>query len=143
MKNRSVPTDTLLPHIGYQNVADACEWLSRVFGFREAYRYDEPASGVQMYLGQAYIMLRSAREGCMIPARLGYGTQHLTIFVEDVDAHYARAKEAGAEIVEELHDTVYGERQYGAKDLDGHLWLFSQHAKDVSPEEWGATSSQE
>jgi uncharacterized glyoxalase superfamily protein PhnB len=125
MKNRSVPTDTLLPHIGYQNVAEACEWLGRVFGFREAYRYCEPSSGVQMYLGQAYIMLRSAREGCMIPARLGYGTQHLTIFVEDVDAHYARAKEAGAEIVEELHDTVYGERQYGAKDLDGHLWLFS------------------
>lgn len=110
---------------------------------REAYRYGEPASGVQMYLGQAYIMLRSARTGCMIPARLGYGTQHLTIFVEDVDAHYARAKEAGAEIVEELHDTVYGERQYGAKDIDGHLWLFSQHAEDVSPEEWGATSSQE
>lgn len=79
----------------------------------------------------------------MIPARLGYGTQHLTIFVEDVDAHYARAKEAGAEIVEELHDTVYGERQYGAKDIAGHLWLFSQHAEDVSPEEWGATSSQE
>ena len=141
MKNRSVPTDTLLPHIGYQNVAEACQWLGRVFGFSEAYRYGEPVSGVQMHLGHAYIMLRNARQGCMIPARLGYGTQNLTVFVEDVDAHYAKAREAGARIVEELHETVYGERQYGAEDMDGHLWLFSQHARDVSPGEWGATVS--
>ena len=138
MKNRSVPVNTLLPHIGYQNVAEASEWLGRVFGFEEAYRYGDPVSGVQMYLGQAYVMLRNARQGCMLPARLGYGTQNLTIFVEDVDRHYANAKEAGARIVEELHETEYGERQYGAEDLDGHLWLFSQHARDVSPEEWGA-----
>ena len=139
MRNSSVPVDTLLPHIGYQDVVEACEWLGRVFGFKEAYRYGEPVAGVQMYLGQAYIMLRNARQGCMTPAHLGYGTQNLTVFVEDVDAHYARAKEAGAGIVEELHETEYGERQYGAEDMDGHLWLFSQHARDVSPEEWGAT----
>ncbi len=35
--------------------------------------------------------------------------------------------------------TVYGERQYGLEDLDGHRWLFSQHARDVDPKEWGAT----
>jgi hypothetical protein len=44
--------------------------------------------------------------------------------------------------VEDLHETVYGERQYGAEDLDGHHWLFSRHARDVSPEEWGATVSE-
>jgi uncharacterized glyoxalase superfamily protein PhnB len=141
MKNRSVPTDTILPHIGYQNVAEASEWLARVFGFKEAYRYGEPVAGVQMYLGRAYIMLRNARQGCMTPAHLGYGTQSLTIFVEDVDAHYAKAREAGARIVEELRETEYGERQYGAEDIDGHLWLFSRHARDVSPEEWGAIVS--
>jgi hypothetical protein len=41
--------------------------------------------------------------------------------------------------VEDLHETMYGERQYGARDLDGHHWLFSTHARDVSPVEWGAT----
>jgi uncharacterized glyoxalase superfamily protein PhnB len=141
MKNRSVPTDILLPHIGYQNVAEASEWLARVFGFKEAYRYGEPVAGVQMHLGQAYIMLRNARQGCMTPAHLGYGTQSLTVFVEDVDEHYARTKAAGARVVEELNETEYGEWQYGVEDLDGHLWLFSRHARDVSPEEWGATVS--
>jgi uncharacterized glyoxalase superfamily protein PhnB len=141
MKNRSVPTDTVLPHISYRNVLEACEWLSRVFGFREAFRYGNPVSGVQMHLGHAYIMLRHAKEDSLTPAQLGYGTQNVTVFVEDVDAHYARAREAGARIVEELHETIYGERQYGVVDLDGHHWLFARHARDVSPEEWGATVS--
>jgi len=92
-----------------------------------------------MHLGDAWIMLRSARPGNSIPAKLGYGTQSLAVFVEDVDAHFARAKAAGAKIVEELHETEYGERQYGVEDLDGHHWLFSRHARDVSPDEWGAT----
>ena len=72
------------------------------------------------------------------PAQLGYGTQSLTIFVDDVDEHFARAKAEGAKIVEELNETIYGEWQYGATDLEGHRWLFSRHLRDLSPEEWGA-----
>ncbi len=139
MKNRSVPTDIVLPHVSYQDLVEACDWLSRVFGFSEVYRYGDPVSGIQMHLGQAYLMLHCAGEGHLSPAQLGYGTQMLTIFVDNVDAHYARAVEAGAKIVEELQETIYGERQYGVEDLDGHKWLFSRHAHDVDPAEWGAT----
>jgi uncharacterized glyoxalase superfamily protein PhnB len=63
----------------------------------------------------------------------------MTVIVEDVDAHHARSREEGARIVEPLHDTVYGERQYAAEDLEGHRWLFSQHVRDLAPEDWGAT----
>jgi uncharacterized glyoxalase superfamily protein PhnB len=138
--NRSVPADTVLPHITYQSVAAASDWLTAVFGFTEHYRYgpaSEP-SGAQMYLGAAWIMLDAADSGQQTPAELGYGTQSLTVFVADVDAHFEHAKSAGAMIVEDLHETSYGERQYGARDLDGHHWLFSTHARDVSPAEWGA-----
>ena len=65
----------------------------------------------------------------------------LTVIVEDVDVHCRRAKREGATIWEELHETVYGEKQYSVEDLDGHRWLFSQHARDVDPKEWGATVS--
>lgn len=136
-----MPTDIVLPHVMYQDVAEAIGWLSRVFGFTEHYRYGEPGgpvSGAQMNLGNAWIMLKKARNGCASPAQLGYGTQSLTVFVEDVEAHFARAKSAGAKILEEPHETVYGELQYAAADLDGHHWLFSRHARDLSPEEWGA-----
>jgi uncharacterized glyoxalase superfamily protein PhnB len=63
----------------------------------------------------------------------------LTVFVEDVEAHIQKAKAAGAKILEEPHETEYGEFQFAAEDLEGHHWLFSRHARDVSPEEWGAT----
>ena len=139
IKNRSVPTDIVLPHVSYQNISEACDWLSRVFGFRETYRHGDPVSGVMMHLGPVFLMLHRAREGCLNPVELGYRTQMLTILVKDVDAHYKRSVEAGARIVEELHETVYGERQYGVEDIEGHKWLFSQHARDADPAEWGAT----
>ena len=123
LKNRSVPTDVLLPHITYQNVAVALIWLTKAFGFTEHYRYGEPGgqiNGAQMYLGDAWIMLNSAQPGRASPAQVGHQTQSLTVFVEDVDVHLERAKSAGAKIVEDLHNTVYGERQYGAEDLEGY-----------------------
>jgi uncharacterized glyoxalase superfamily protein PhnB len=138
MKNRSVPCDTVLPHLVYEDVETAIEWLSRVFGFREHYRHGQPAQGAQLRLGPACLMLRTARGDCASPGALGQYTQSITVFVEDVDRHYAWAVEAGALIVEELHEVMYGERQYGAEDPWGHRWLFSQHLKDVAPEEWGA-----
>jgi uncharacterized glyoxalase superfamily protein PhnB len=138
--NRSVPADIILPHVMYRNVAAAVEWLSRAFGFVEHYRYgvepDGTVSGAQMCLGRAYFMLK-AFPGAT-PSELGYGTQSLTVFVDDVDAHYRRAQAAGAKIVEEPNETVYGEYQYAAEDLDGHHWLFSRHARDLSPTDWGA-----
>jgi uncharacterized glyoxalase superfamily protein PhnB len=138
--NQSVPTDVALPHLTYRDVGAAAEWLSRVFGFEEHYRYGgDPPSGVQMRLAKAWIMVNSSRgQDRRSPAELGGYTQSLTVFVEDVEAHFARVKAAGAKIVEELHETEYGELQYGALDLDGHHWLFSRHAKDVPPEHWGA-----
>jgi uncharacterized glyoxalase superfamily protein PhnB len=105
MKNRSVPADIVLPHINYRNVLDASAWLSRVFGFKEAFRYGDPVSGIQMHLGDAYIMIRTAKPDSRTPAQLGYGTQSITVFVEDVDSHYATTRQSGAEIVEELHET--------------------------------------
>ncbi|SRR5579872_2505504 len=139
IENRSVPPDTILPHIQYPDVPEAIAWLSRMFGFRECYRYGQPVSGAQMQIGRAWLMIKRAEPGESTPAQLGYGTQSLTIFLEDVDAHFQKTKAAGAKILEELHETVYGELQYAAEDFAGHHWLFSRHARDVNPEEFGAT----
>ena len=138
--NSSVPTDSILPHVIYRNPAEAIAWLTSVFGFVEHYRYGDAASpsGAQMRAGQAWIMVRDARGSERTPAELGYGTQSLTIFIDDVKKHYAHTQAAGAKIVEEPHVTEYGEFQYAVLDLDGHHWLFSCHARDAAPESWGA-----
>ena len=137
--NRSVPTNTILPHANYQDLPAAIDWLTRTFGFTEHYRHGDPVSGAQMHLGNAWVMVKQAKPGMLSPLQLGYGTQSLTIFVENVEAHFERSKSAGATIVEDLHETIYGEFQYGVVDLDGHHWLFSRHAHDINPANWGAT----
>jgi predicted enzyme related to lactoylglutathione lyase len=138
--NRSVPTDVALPHVVYHSVEEAIDWLTKTFGFSEHYRYGAPgeASGAQMSLAKAFIMLHRAKEGSSTPLQLGAGTQSLTIFLEDVGGHFQRAKSAGAKIVEEPHETVYGEFQYAAVDFAGHHWVFSRHARDLDPVAWGA-----
>jgi uncharacterized glyoxalase superfamily protein PhnB len=50
--NRSVPTDIVLPHLAYEDVAAAIVWLSNAFGFREHYRYGDAPDGAQMSFGK-------------------------------------------------------------------------------------------
>ena len=59
--------------------------------------------------------------------------------VDDVDAHYERARRSGVCIVREPADYPYGERQYNAEDFAGHHWCFSQSIADVDPRDWGGT----
>ena len=90
--NRSVPVNAVLPHVQYRDLAQAIAWLDRVFGFEEHYRYGDPLSGAQLRLGDACIMIKQAGRREQSPRQLGYGTQSLTIFLEDVEASL-RARE--------------------------------------------------
>ncbi len=141
--NRSVPVNTVLPHVGYRDLPRAIAWLERAFGFEEHYRYGDPLSGAQLSLSKACIMVKQAGAESQSPQQLGYGTQSLTVFVDDVEGHCERARAAGAVLLEEPHETVYGEFQYAAEDIEGHHWLFSRHAKDLDPAQWGASVSRQ
>ncbi len=85
LTNRSVPVDTVLPHVTYKRLPEAMDWLTRTFGIVEHFRYGDPVSGAQVRLGNAYIMVRAARGDYRSPAELGFGNQSLTIFIEDVE----------------------------------------------------------
>jgi uncharacterized glyoxalase superfamily protein PhnB len=61
------------------------------------------------------------------PKRLGEATSSQYVYVDDVDGHCARAKNAGAKIIAEPKDQPYGDRTYGAEDLEGQQWYFAQH----------------
>jgi uncharacterized glyoxalase superfamily protein PhnB len=102
-------TDTILPHISYKNVPEAITWLTNAFGFTEHYRYGDPVAGAQMSAGDAWIMLNSAQARRASPAKAGWTTPSLTIFVDDVAAHFGKVKAFGCKITEDIHETVYGE----------------------------------
>ena len=122
-------TASLFPALRYRDARAAADWLERAFGFRRHALYDAPEGGVahaEMQLGNGMVMFGS--EGQPDPAN-PWTTAPFGIYavVDDIDAHYARARAAGAEIVRPLADTPYGAREYSARDPDGHLWSFGTY----------------
>ena len=124
-------TDTkteIIPYLFYRDVGAASDWLAGAFGFEEVLRTRGESGGthVEMVLGGCRIMMGSGAESwkMLSPATLSAATQGVFVYIADVDAHFGRAKAAGAEIVQPLTDLPYG-RSYTARDLDGHPWFFT------------------
>lgn len=119
----------------YEDASAAIEWLEKAFGFQTRLRVEDGAGGIvhsELEYGAGLVMVATARvaDGFQSPRALGgANTQSLFLFVDDVDAHCARARAAGARIFRELADQDYGEHQdrgYGALDCEGHRWWFGQ-----------------
>ena len=91
-----------------------------------------------MDVGECAIMIGKQGGPFRAPQDSSTVSQYATVHVENVDAHYARAKAAGATILKAPEDMPFGVRQYTAKDPGGHWWTFSENIRDVPPEEWGA-----
>jgi uncharacterized glyoxalase superfamily protein PhnB len=137
--NESAPGATVVPVLVYADVGRAVAWLCEAFGFAERLRVEHEGSVAHAQLVVADGALMLGRQGGPYRApRRGEFPQYVHVTVPDVDAHFEQAKRAGAQIVAPPHDTPFGERQYTAEDPEGHLWAFSQHIANVSPERWGA-----
>jgi PhnB protein len=132
----------ITPYLLYEDVDAALGFLERAFGFKEYLRFTGPEGYVnhaEARLGEAAVYLGDPGDRYKNPKRLGQETVGLYVLVDDVDAHYERAKAAGAEIVQEPEDEEYSDRRYTAVDPEGHHWFFAQSIREVEPEEWGAT----
>lgn len=132
----------ITPFIGYEDAAAAIDWLERAFGFVEdrSARYEEEGTithaeldlgGATIYLStpRDYASPRRMRETSEL-ARRAYDNpwviDGLFVEVDDVDAHYDRAREVGATILREPEEPGIGHRIYSAEDLEGHRWMFGQ-----------------
>lgn len=124
----------ITPYLYYQDVAGALEFLSKAFGFRKSGPQVSGPHGrinhAAMKLGNDLIMMGGPGPGYRNPKALGQTTQSLYINVDDVDAHFERARKSGATILEEPAETAYGHRRYGAADPEGHEWYF---AREIHP----------
>jgi uncharacterized glyoxalase superfamily protein PhnB len=125
-------------YLYYEDVAGALSWLVRAFGFRERMRLTGPDGRIQhaeMELHDGVIMMGRPGPDYRNPKRLGQATQGLYVYVDDVDAHFERARKADARILAEPADQFYGDRRYAAEDPEGHQWFFAEHVRDVAPED--------
>jgi uncharacterized glyoxalase superfamily protein PhnB len=139
LTNRSAPPATVTPVLIYPDVRAAVAWLEAAFGFQERVRIGD-AHRAQLRVGDdgAVVVADVRRE--QVPPTPGVVTQLIKLRVPDVDAAFARARDHGAAVVEELTTHVYGERSCMVEDLAGHRWELTQTVRDVDPEEWGGTA---
>jgi PhnB protein len=114
------------------------DFLGRAFGFRELLRATNTEGELmhaELRLGERSVMLggggRSPDESS--PRML------IHMYVDDVDALYRRAVEAGAKPMNEPEDKPEGDRRGDVLDPEGFWWSLSQHVRDVPPSEWGGT----
>jgi len=140
-KNAPEKPAPITPYLYYEDVAGALAWLSRVFGFREREKEtmrspDGKVVHSAMELGDGVVLLGCPGADYQCPKRLGHVTQNLYVYVDDLDRHFALAKEAGATILSDPEDTFYGDRRYGAADIEGHHWYFAQKTRPMAPEDW-------
>lgn len=134
------------PHVvvelAYADPEGAIEWLVRVFGFRLILRQPECGAvrHADLDVGGGIVMVRPAGERNGGSCGGGHTCKQIIVWVPDVDEHFAGSVAAGAQIVQAVTDKPWGLRQYLVHDLEGHLWEFTQHLRDVPPGEWGAVA---
>lgn len=127
----------------YDDPRGAIDWLCRAFGFEVRLLVETGTGAVahsELVYGEGVIMVGTAdrRPGDLSPRSAKGNTQSLMVYVDDVEAHLARAREAGAEITRELSVSDYGDeywadRAYGVRDCEGHEWWFSQRLRTGDP----------
>jgi uncharacterized glyoxalase superfamily protein PhnB len=147
LANRSMPPCTVIPVLSYEDVAEAAGWLCETFGFTERWRAGNHR--LQLAVGDGAVIVTERRVDRPVDSppsdhrpRQSHGCHSVMVRIEDVDSHYDRARQRGAQILQPPTDYPYGERQYTAEDPGGHRWSFSQSISDVVPEEWGGTSAE-
>lgn len=138
---------TVIPMISYENGVAALEWLAHAFGFRERARMTTPdgkLSHGEMEAGDGLIMLASPTPAYESPKRHRETCERarqwsktpwiidgVLVYVDDLDAHFARAKAAGAVILSEIEEGPPG-RRYRVEDLEGHRWFFFERPENAA-----------
>jgi PhnB protein len=137
---------SITPHIVVRDAVAASEWYARALGAVERDRLPLPNGNVmyvELRFGDATVMVADEfpDHGIVSPLTLGGTPVVLHLASEDVDADWARAVEAGAEVLVPLADQFWGDRQGQLRDPFGHKWNLSQHVRDVPHEEIAAAAA--
>jgi PhnB protein len=131
---------TLSPSLTVDNAAGAIEFYKRAFGAQERSRIEGPGGTIahaELQIGDSILMLNDPfpQASTSPPKELGGTTVNLFLYVEDVDAVFQQAVEAGATSTMPVDDMFWGDRFGSVTDPYGHSWSIATHVEDVPPEE--------
>ena len=116
---------SVTPRLVVHNPGRLVEFLKHAFGGTGDFRTEVPS---EVRIGDSLVMVSSVGPRDPMPA-------YLYLYVDDIDATYQRALDAGAVSLEEPQDMPYGDRRRMIKDPCGNLWQIATHKEDVSAED--------
>lgn len=134
----------LIPHLVFENCAEAIEFYKKAFGAEEVFRLPAPDGKRMMHAeirigGNLVYMTDDFPEYCggksMTPHALGGTPVSIHRNVEDCDAAVQRAVDAGATIQMPPADMFWGDRYGSVIDPFGHTWSFATHQRDLTPQQ--------
>jgi uncharacterized glyoxalase superfamily protein PhnB len=123
---------TVTPYLIVQGAAKIATFLEKAFGAKEKYRFQDDDGRIhhaEFRIGDSVVMLSDAG-GPWKPMQAT-----INVYVEDCDATYKRAMDAGGKSLRGPETQFYGDRSAGVEDPAGNHWWMSTHVEDVSPEE--------
>jgi PhnB protein len=131
---------TLTPYLMVKGAAKAVDFYERAFGAKELVRMPGPdgksIAHAELAIGDSILMLADEyRDSGKSPQTPDVTPVSLVVYVEDVDAAFKRAVDAGATVKQPLEDKFYGDRSGSVADPFGLLWTICTHVEDVPPQE--------
>ena len=132
----------------YRDAKAAFRWLEAAFGFEPLFVIldaDGNLAHSEMTFGNSVVMVGTEwSSDHRSPISVdGKNTQTVHVQLaegEDIEAHCKRARQAGAEILQEPAIQFYGDRTYRARDPEGHIWSFGVTERRMTPQEWDRAS---
>ena len=130
----------VMPYLIVDGGSEAIDFYTKVLGATERMRMPGPDGRLghaELQVGDSVIMLadENSEMGARAPRSIGGSPVTIHVYVDDVDATFARALQAGATSLQEVEDRFYGDRAGQLEDPFGHRWSLATHVEDVPPEE--------
>ncbi len=142
MPIKSIPEGfhTVTPYLSISNAAEAIAFYKKAFAASEVFRLPTPSGEIghaEILIGNSHLMIADPcdESPTSSPDELKASTVSIHLYVEDVDAFFARAIAAGATELRPVADQFYGDRMGTLKDPFGHIWSIGTHIEDLTPEE--------
>ena len=132
-------------YLAVEDAAKAIDFYKEAFGADETIRMPGPDGKVahaELQIGDSKLMLSDPfpQSNVRPPSERGGSTSSVFMYVDDVDATFAQAQQAGATVVSELEDMFWGDRFGTVADPFGQVWAMATHKEDLSEEEMAERS---
>ena len=139
---------TVTPHLVIRGAGDALTFYTKALGAEERFRMPGPDGKIvhaEMQIGDSIVMIgeENPQMGAFSPKHLNGSPVTLMLYVNDVDAYFARATKAGCQAQLPPTDMFWGDRYCKVGDPYGHNWAIATHKEDLTPQEMDARMKKE